>query len=354
MHPNSGSQPAPRVGNLNGRRRDIIPDSMGSSQPSPQVGNLSRRRCDVIPDSMGSNQPTSRGGNMNKGRRDVVPGDRLCRSVTQQPESGSSNSRQSSGRNSSPPPIVRGLLARPAKRLRRSTIQTTAYTEPEMEADRQGHMEPVRLSDDSSDEYQMSHSSDQTEPDTEPEGANLGGADETTPRRRRGPRLVETHGNNRPRTVRISNNSGSQEAAIVPRTPTARLTTTPGRPLSPATFPSSSVARYSSPLGVPSTTTFGIRSSSPPGVASTRETVSLRHVMNSRRNTVTGVEGEILGVAKDLMLPYTLYVNPLPNPVALTSEVHSVWSRAQDEIADAANIEPLSKSTDIVSQRSQP
>jgi len=68
---------------------------------------------------------------------------------------------------------------------------------------------------------------------------------------------------------------------------------------------------------------------------------------------VTGVEGEILGVAKDLMLQYTLYVNPLPHPVALTSDVHSVWSRAQDEIADAGNIEPSLKSIDIVSQRSQ-
>jgi len=69
---------------------------------------------------------------------------------------------------------------------------------------------------------------------------------------------------------------------------------------------------------------------------------------------VTGVEGEILGVAKDLMIQYSPYVNPLPNPVPLTSEVHSVWSRAQDEIADAGCIEPSSKSIDIVSQRSQP
>jgi len=223
-----------------------------------------------------------------------------------------------------------------------------------MEADGQGHMEPVCLSDDSTNEYQMLHPGDETEPDTEPEGANLGGADETTPRRRRGPLLVETHGSNRPRTVRISTNSGSHEGAIVPRTPAARVTITPGRPLSPATFPSSSVARYSSPLGVPSTTTSGIRSSSPPGEPSTRGTVSVQHVINSARNTVTGVEGEILGVAKDLMLQYTLYVNPLPNPVALTSEVHSVWSRGQDVIADAGNIEPSSKSIDIVSQRSQP
>jgi len=291
---------------------------------------------------------------MNGPRCDVVPADRLSRSVTQQTESGSSNSAEWSGRNSSPPPIARGLLARAAKRLRSSTIQTTAYTEPEMEAHRQGHMEPIRLGEDSSDEYQMSHPGDETEPDTEPEGANLGGVDETTPRRRRGPRLVKTHGNNRARTVRISTNSGSQEAAIVPRTSAARVTITPGRPLPPATFPSSRVARYSSPLGVPSTTTSGIRSSSPPGEASTRGTVSVRHVINSGRNTVTGVEGEILGVAKDLMLQYTLYVNPLPNPVALTSEVHSVWSRAQDEIADAGNIEPSSRSIDIVSQRSQP
>jgi len=145
---------------------------------------------------------------MNGRRRDVVPVDRLSRSVTQQTESGSSNSAESSGHNSSPPPIARWLLARPAKRLRSSTIQITAYTEPKMEADGQGHMEPIRLSDDSSDEYQISQPGDETEPDTEPEAANLGGVNEITPRRRRGPRLVETHGNNRPRTVRISTNSG--------------------------------------------------------------------------------------------------------------------------------------------------
>jgi len=308
MHPNSsaGRQPAPRLGNRNGRRRDIIPDSMGSSQPTPRVGNLSRRWLDVIPDSMGSHQPTSREGNMNGRTRDLVPADRLCRSVTQQTESGSSNSGESSGRNSSPPPIARRLLAPPPKRLRSSTIQTTAYTAPEMEDDGPGYMEPVLLSDDSSDEYQMSHPRHAPEPDTEPEGANLGGADETTPRCRRAPRLVETHQNNRSRTVRISTNSGSQEAAIVPRTPAARVSITPGRPLSPATFPSSSIARCSSPLGVSSPITSGIRRASPPGEASTRGTVAVWHVINWRRNTVTGVDGEILGVAKDLMLQYTL------------------------------------------------
>jgi len=261
---------------------------------------------------------------MNGRRCDVVPADRLSRLVIQQSESGSPNSAELAGRNSSPLPIARRVLARPAKGLQSSSIQTTVYTEPEMEADGQGHMEPIRLSDDSSDEYQMSHRSDETEPDTEPEGANLRGADETTPRHRHGPRLVDTHGNNCPRTVGISTNSGTHEAAIVRRRPAARVTITRGRVLSPATFPSSSVARYSSPLGVPSTTTSSIRSLSPPGEPSTRGTVSDRHVINPWRNMVTGVEGEILGVAKNLMLPYTLYVNPLPNPVALTSEVHSV------------------------------
>ena len=51
---NSRSQPTPRVGNLNGRRRDVEPTSIGSSQPTPRVGNLARRRRDVVPDSVGS------------------------------------------------------------------------------------------------------------------------------------------------------------------------------------------------------------------------------------------------------------------------------------------------------------
>ena len=123
------------------------------------------------------------------------------------------------------------------------------------------------------------------------------------------------------------------------------MTITPGRAFSPVTFPSSSVERYSSPVGVPSTTT-GIRSPSLPGP------VCIQQVSNSRRNTVTGVEGEILGMVKTLMLHYTLLVHALPNPVALASKVHSIWSRAQDEIADAGNIEPWPKSIKVVSQMS--
>jgi len=166
---------------------------------------------------------------------------------------------------------------------------------------------------------------DETEPHTEPEGVNLGGMEETIPRRGRGPQLVERHGNNRLRSVRISTISGSQEAANFPWTPAARVTITCGRPLSPATFSSLCVGRCLSPHSVPSTTRSGIRSSSRPGEQSTRGTLSLQHVIVSRQNTVTGMEGEILGVAKDVIVRDTLYVNPLPNPVALTSEVQIVW-----------------------------
>jgi len=78
-----------------------------------------------------------------------------------------------------------------------------------MEADGQGDMEPVLLCDDCSDEYQMAHPGDESKPDIEPEGENSRCGDETTPRRRREPRWVETRGNNHPRTVRTSTNTGS-------------------------------------------------------------------------------------------------------------------------------------------------
>ncbi|PUU72521.1 hypothetical protein B9Z19DRAFT_1137381, partial [Tuber borchii] len=101
--------------------------------------------------------------------------------------------------------------------------------------------------------------------------------------------------------------------------------------------------------GIPSTTTSGVRSSSPPtSELTTPQPGRIRGVTNSRRNTVTRVEGEIVVVAKYLMLQYTLFVDPLPDPVTLTSAVHGVWSRAQDEIADAGNIEASEKSLDLL------
>ena len=49
------------------------------------------------------------------------------------------------------------------------------------------------------------------------------------------------------------------------------------------------------------------------------------------------------------MLQYSLFVHPLPDPVTLTSAVHSAWSRAQDEIADDKDIEASEQSLDLVS-----
>ena len=78
------------------------------------------------------------------------------------------------------------------------------------------------LSDDSSDEYENSHISDQTELDTEAATDENDNADGTISITRYQSQAGEKRSNNRVSTVRISTNSGSQEAAIVRRTPAAR------------------------------------------------------------------------------------------------------------------------------------
>ena len=50
-----------------------------------------------------------------------------------------------------------------------------------------------------------------------------------------------------------------------------------------------------------------------------------------------------------LMLRYTLFDNPLPNPVALTSPIYPVWGKALETISDAGNIEPFEVSVKQVS-----
>ena len=132
---NSCSQPTPRVGNLNGRSCDVVPSSIGSSQPTPRVGNLERHRRDVVPDSVGSGLGT------------------------QQNKTGSSQmttlpSRQPSRRSPSPSPNEDSVQSRPPKPPRRTTLQTREFIEPETEPDGQAHQETVRLSDDTSNEYQ--------------------------------------------------------------------------------------------------------------------------------------------------------------------------------------------------------
>jgi len=56
----------------------------------------------------------------------------------------------------------------------------------------------------------------------------------------------------------------------------------------------------------------------------------------------------MLSVVNTLIFRYTLFVDLLPNPIALTSEVYRVWNRAKDEIVDAGNIEPYEKGIHIV------
>ena len=151
---NSRSQPTNGAGNRNGSRRDVVRDTMASSQPTPRIGNLNGRRRDIVPDTMVSSQQTPRIGNLNSRRRDVVPDPIGSGSGMQPDESGSSLLNQASRRSKSPVPSGTGVLARPPKCPRRTTIQTRANIEPEMEPDGQGHLETVHLSDDSSDEYQ--------------------------------------------------------------------------------------------------------------------------------------------------------------------------------------------------------
>ena len=125
------------------------------SQPTPQVGNLNRSRCDVVPSSIGPSPPTTRVGNLVRRRRDVVDsvGSRFG---TQQNETGSSQTttlpiHQPSRRSASPSPNENSVQSRPPKHPRRTRIQTRAFIEPEMEPDRQAHLETVRLSNNSSD-----------------------------------------------------------------------------------------------------------------------------------------------------------------------------------------------------------
>jgi len=96
-------------------------------------------------------------------------------------ESGSTHSANSGVRKSFPPQIIRGLLARPAKRPGRHTLHTVAYKDHEADPDNDGQhiTEIFHLSDDSSHEYQNSYISDQTQLDTEPDTDENDDADGT-------------------------------------------------------------------------------------------------------------------------------------------------------------------------------
>jgi len=187
----ASSQPTPRVGNLNGLRCNVVPDTMASSRPAPRVGNLNMdgRRCDVVPNPIGS------------------------RSGIQADESGSSQTlltHQPWRRSQSPGPGETGVLARPPKRPRRTTIQPRTNIEPEAEPDGHGHFETVHLSDDSSNEYQNPCNVEETGSETEIDIDAFDISEETTsgwrPRSQASRRQGKGHGQ-RP-MVRISTTSG--------------------------------------------------------------------------------------------------------------------------------------------------
>jgi len=279
---------------------------------------------------------------MNRRRRDVVPGPIGCGSGMQAEESASSQTlltHQPSRRRQSPGPGETGVLASPPKCPRRTTIQTRANIEPEGASIGQGHLETVHLSDDRSDEYQNPCNADETGSETEiaVDASNI--SEGTTSGRRHRSQASRRRGKGQRPLVRISTTSGSQHVPLVSLTQANRRRTIRGRAYSPPTFPSSSVV-YSSPLATHSGTTSGGRSSSPVGELGILRPGRPRPATDSRRNTVTGAVGTILGQALVLMLRYTLFDNPLPNPVALTSQIYTVWGKALETISDAGNIEP--------------
>ena len=301
-------------------------------------------------------QSTSQVGNLQRRRRDAIPAQRRSGSGTQRTESGSSHSTrtlpaesssshatQSSGCSSSPPQTTRRPTTRPVKRARRRTLQSTAYSEPEGEPDAQQRVATVRQCDESSDEYQNSCRSDETESDTEPDAEDNDVLDDDTGARphHRSRIAGRRPANTRVSTVRVLTTSGSQAAAQVGRTQAARPRIIQAGADTPLAFTSSSVPQYSSPLATHSPTTSGVRSSSPPSRPNNQQ--HEHHIWldtNLRRNRANGAEAAVIVRAKTLILWYTLFVNPLRAPTVLMSEVHRVWLKALQDISHAGNIEP--------------
>jgi len=326
---------------------------MASSQPTPGVGNLNVRRRNVVPDTMASGQPAPRVDylNMNQHTRDVVPDPIGSGSGMQADESGSSLTfvtHQPSRRSQSPGPGETWVLSRPPKRPPITTIQTRANIEPEAEPDRQRHLATVYLSDDSSDEYQNPCNADETGSETEMDVDTSDISEGTTSGRCHRSQASCCQGNGQLPIVRISTTSGSREVPLVRPTPGNGGRLIRGRAYCPPTFLSSRVG-YSSPLATHTGNTSGVRSSSPVGELGIPPPGWPRLATDSRRNTVTGARGTILEQVIALMLLYTLFDNPLPNPVALTSKIYTVWGMAQETISDAGNIDPSEESVKQVS-----
>ena len=152
--------------------------------------------------------------------------------------------------------------------------------------------------------------------------------------------------------MRVSTTSGSQGAAQVDGTQAARPRIIQDGAYTLPAFTSSSVPPYSSPLATHSPSMSGVWSSSPPSLPNNQQ--HEHHIWpdtDSRRNTATKAEAAAIVRAKTLILWYTLFVNPLPAPAVLMSEVQHVWLKAHEDISDAGNIVPSVVSINIVSGR---
>ena len=114
---------------------------------------------------------------------------------------------------------------------------------------------------------------------------------------------------------------------------------------------SSSVAQYLASLATQSATTSGERRSSAAGESSTPHHENIWLNILSWRNIATGVEAAVVTRPKALILWYSLFVNPLPGPVTLTSEVHRAWLEPLNYISAAENIEASEGNLQIVSRR---
>ena len=229
-------------------------------------------------------------------------------------------------------------------RPRRATIQTSKFIKHETEPDGRAHLETICLSGDSSHKYQKPDYAEETDSETQLDSETLDIAEGAPSWRCDLPHAA----NNCRIIVRISTTSGSQEVAPVNRMPAALRRKIRGRPYSPPAFPSSSVGRYLSPLGIRSATGSGVRSLSPVGDPDTP-----RHgiwpAIESRRITVRGPEQAVFEPEITLILRCTLFDDPLQNAVTLTSQVYILWGKVLDEISNAGNIEPSEESVKQVS-----
>jgi len=170
-----------------------------------------------------------------------------------------------------------------------------AYNDHDADQDEDGQQitEIFHLSDDSSDEYQNSHISDQTKLDTEPDTDENDNVDGTRSITRHQSRAGEKRTNNRVLTVRILTTSGSQEAAIVRRTPASGARIIRSSAYTPPTISTSGESRYLS-MATHRATTSAVRRSSPRGEQGMPCHEHIWPETNLRRNTAMGAEGAVV------------------------------------------------------------